>query len=967
MTTEQGPTLRTSPSSTNIYSRYQLPSSSTTTTATTASIISDKDDDMAVDYKRSYTIDNLSSLAYFTSTDILHPELTPSAAIRDRYYQSTRYLQNNSDVDEEDIIYEEDHIAGDILDYRPGESELCTKPEGAPSIYSVGDSVISLHTEYNDDANSITSIRTVDDRLQGRSMTLGSNLNSFAVKTAKKVSRSGTLFRSKNGQAKSEEKKKLEPFVPVRDNYSRADNSSVKTTGGMSLLSKLSKSTAPMRAKLSALSAFSSKHSRDHHSLSFNGRKRVAESVYNMPVSVPSSVTLTRPLYGPRMNSNGSYSSAHHFPRSLSASSSASSSSTANMIMSSTLVDEPASLPMIKERLPSIYPALLSKVAEAFKESIVLSTKTKDSIKYKDVFDGKEAVDKLCGLIKSSDRNLALLLGRALDAQRFFHDVNYEHRLRDSSQELYQFKENVRPISGLFYPQQQALSDLRSDSVSELNVEQEGSEESLPTGVFTLLTDCYSPTCTRDKLCYSVRCPRRQEQAKKSASKSHSREASQSYMIAQQQEDRLWINTVPQSLLDTLTKDEKKRQENIFELIYTEKDFVDDLRYMKEYWIDPLLDEKSEVTGNRENLVKTIFWNVMEVYQVNSKLSQALLERQSSNKIVDKIGDIMLSHVANFEPFVTYGAHQIIGKYAFETEKSTNPSFAEFVNMTERLPQSRKLELNGYLTKPTTRLGRYNLLLREILKHTPKDHPDQETIPRVMTIITKFLSDVNKETGKTENRFNLQLLDERLVNKHISSLDLDLQADNRQIIMKGTWKKGSGPESSDVLVYLLDHCLLIIKPKQNEEKYKLYRKPIPLALLSISFPDQTKRASTIIPLGRPSNVSSSPTDTTQNNSTTTSSTTSVTNHNNKNGYPISFVHLGKQSSGPMTLYAPTLTGRKQWADKIEGQRRALVEKHKVFNVQPINESFFSAFNKVNCIAVFGKLFIFLLSFLLILI
>lgn len=44
--------------------------------------------------------------------------------------------------------------------------------------------------------------------------------------------------------------------------------------------------------------------------------------------------------------------------------------------------------------------------------------------------------------------------------------------------------------------------------------------------------------------------------------------------------------------------------------------------------------------------------------------------------------------------------------------------------------------------------------------------------------------------------------------------------------MKGTWKKGSGPESSDVLVYLLDHCLLIIKPKQNEEKYKLYRKVI---------------------------------------------------------------------------------------------------------------------------------------------
>jgi hypothetical protein len=136
---------------------------------------------------------------------------------------------------------------------------------------------------------------------------------------------------------------------------------------------------------------------------------------------------------------------------------------------------------------------------------------------------------------------------------------------------------------------------------------------------------------------------------------------------------------------------------------------------------------------------------------------------------VNQVGDIMLAHVANFEPFVRYGAHQIIGKYEFEKEKSANPWFADFVNKTERLPQSRKLELNGYLTKPITRLGRYNLLLREILKHTPKDHPDQETIPRVMSIISRFLADVNKETGKTENAFNLKLLDDNLINKNISN------------------------------------------------------------------------------------------------------------------------------------------------------------------------------------------------------
>lgn len=87
---------------------------------------------------------------------------------------------------------------------------------------------------------------------------------------------------------------------------------------------------------------------------------------------------------------------------------------------------------------------------------------------------------------------------------------------------------------------------------------------------------------------------------------------------------------------------------------------------------------------------------------------------------------------------------------------------------TERKPESRKLELNGYLTKPTTRLGRYNLLLREILKHTPEGNSDGEVLLRVMDIIKDYLTRVNSETGKAENRFNLQQISERLSYKNPS-------------------------------------------------------------------------------------------------------------------------------------------------------------------------------------------------------
>lgn len=82
---------------------------------------------------------------------------------------------------------------------------------------------------------------------------------------------------------------------------------------------------------------------------------------------------------------------------------------------------------------------------------------------------------------------------------------------------------------------------------------------------------------------------------------------------------------------------------------------------------------------------------------------------------------------------------------------------------TERRPESRKLELNGYLTKPTTRLARYPLLLEAVLKQTPDENPDKERIPKVVAMVREFLAEVNLQTGKAENRFNLLQLDQQLV------------------------------------------------------------------------------------------------------------------------------------------------------------------------------------------------------------
>lgn len=73
--------------------------------------------------------------------------------------------------------------------------------------------------------------------------------------------------------------------------------------------------------------------------------------------------------------------------------------------------------------------------------------------------------------------------------------------------------------------------------------------------------------------------------------------------------------------------------------------------------------------------------------------------------------------------------------------------------------------MDGYLSKPTARLGRYTLFLDAILKHTPPDNPDRVNIPKATDIIKQFLTRVNEENGKAKNRFDLERIDQKLLFK----------------------------------------------------------------------------------------------------------------------------------------------------------------------------------------------------------
>lgn len=459
-----------------------------------------------------------------------------------------------------------------------------------------------------------------------------------------------------------------------------------------------------------------------------------------------------------------------------------------------------------KIRPPLVYPALLSRVGECFREKIITGDRTKNELTYKNAFSGSEAVDVLSYIIRTTDRNLALLLGRALDAQKFFHDVTYEHRLRDSASEMYQFRETMM------------------DEDADKPVD----------GVFVLLSECYSPTCTRDQLCYSIACPRRLEQVSRlnlkiGAGLKKDEAPPDDDAVEQTDEQKLWINSVPKEVADSVTEKEKKRQEVISEICYTERDFCKDLEYLRDFWINPLRSKASPIPPQRrEKVVQSIFSNIIDqpsIHSVSSKLAKGLTDRQQVGHVVRNVGDIFLDCVPAFEPFIQYGSKQLEAKYAFENERSTNPNFSQFVDEIERRKESRKLELNGYLTKPTTRLARYPLLLENILKYTEDGNPDKEDIPKVLVMVRELLTRVNAESGKAENRFNLRRLHDQLKFRPNERVDLKLTEDGRELVFKSNFKK-SPTENNEITAYLFDHAVLLVRIKQvgKAEEVKAYRR-----------------------------------------------------------------------------------------------------------------------------------------------
>lgn len=90
------------------------------------------------------------------------------------------------------------------------------------------------------------------------------------------------------------------------------------------------------------------------------------------------------------------------------------------------------------------------------------------------------------------------------------------------------------------------------------------------------------------------------------------------------------------------------------------------------------------------------------------------------------------SQLPGLNAYKDYCSNQMAAK-AMLDQKKQDRRVHDFLQRCLESPFSRKLDLWSFLDIPRSRLVKYPLLLREILRHTPPDHPDVNDLEKAVS------------------------------------------------------------------------------------------------------------------------------------------------------------------------------------------------------------------------------------------
>ncbi|XP_043566293.1 phosphatidylinositol 3,4,5-trisphosphate-dependent Rac exchanger 1 protein [Chiloscyllium plagiosum] len=251
------------------------------------------------------------------------------------------------------------------------------------------------------------------------------------------------------------------------------------------------------------------------------------------------------------------------------------------------------------------------------------------------------------------------------------------------------------------------------------------------------------------------------------------------------------------------------------EILKTERDYVGSLKFLKSSFLHRNHQndgDKSEKQITEEHL-KILFSNIEEILDVH-KLFLAALEYhlQPEPQPQHELGNIFLQFKDRFCVYQEYCSnHEKALRLLMELNKIPEVRAMLLNCMVLGGMKTTDIPLEGYLLTPIQRICKYPLLLKELLKRTPKKHSDNSAVEKALQAMKAVCTNINETKRQMEKLEALEHLQSSIEGWEGSNLT-DICT---ELLQQGPLLKISAGNIQERVFFLFDNLLVYCKRKSR--------------------------------------------------------------------------------------------------------------------------------------------------------
>jgi len=215
---------------------------------------------------------------------------------------------------------------------------------------------------------------------------------------------------------------------------------------------------------------------------------------------------------------------------------------------------------------------------------------------------------------------------------------------------------------------------------------------------------------------------------------------------------RFW-KAVDEYRVAGMVKDSPQRLHAMREVYTTELTYYTSLETLRTHYIMPLTDYAGQPQyGHTKEDVAVIFSNIDSLQKV-SKESLSQMEQWIADSNYDGMAKLFLRLAPALKLYAEYVNNFDHAMQRLQ-ELMKNPQFMNLLSACKQRSRSN-LDLGSFLIQPVQRLPRYEILLREVIKHTPRSHPGYEELVQAKKAIKEGNQYINQRKRAQDGRTRL--------------------------------------------------------------------------------------------------------------------------------------------------------------------------------------------------------------------